>query len=177
MNLLIGPLRIRSHRIDDTRGTFQETFRRSAFESIGVNEIWVQDNQVLTHRCGTVRGLHFQAPPHAQAKLVRVVRGAIADVIVDLRASSNTYGMYELIHLNEGDGVQLYVPVGFAHGYCTLMDNTEVSYKTSFQYAPQSEDGIRWNDPTISIIWPCSDVEVNARDKNWRDFATFVTPF
>lgn len=172
-----GPLLISSEVRSDERGTFQETFRTIALNGLGITEAWVQDNHALTYRRGTLRGLHFQRPPHAQAKLVRVIRGAISDVIVDLRHQSPAYGQHEIVELTSGEFTQLYVPAGFAHGYCTLTNNVEVLYKTSAEYAPESEGGLRWDDPDLSIPWPIREMEVALRDEAWPDFAKFSTPF
>ncbi len=120
----------------------------------GVDADFVQDNQAFNARRGTVRGLHFQAAPHPQAKLVRVLKGAIFDVAVDVRQGSPTYGQWAGATLTAEGGEQLFVPRGFAHGYCTLTDDTELFYKVDGLYAPQTEGGLIWNDPDLGIAWP-----------------------
>jgi dTDP-4-dehydrorhamnose 3,5-epimerase len=138
----------------DERGTFSETYSRRRFVAAGVTADWVQENQALSRSAGTIRGLHFQVPPFAQAKLVRVVRGALLDVAVDLRRGSPTFGQHVAIELRARDGRQLMIPAGFAHGYCTLAPDTEILYKVDAYYSPDHERGIRWDDPGLAIPWP-----------------------
>jgi dTDP-4-dehydrorhamnose 3,5-epimerase len=147
--LLITP-----KRHGDARGWFAETWSRRAMADAGVDADFVQDNQAFNARRGTVRGLHFQAAPHPQAKLVRVLKGAIFDVAVDVRQGSPTYGQWAGATLTAEGGEQLFVPRGFAHGYCTLTDDTELFYKVDGLYAPQTEGGLIWNDPDLGIAWP-----------------------
>lgn len=158
--LLITP-----KRHGDARGWFSETWSRRAFEAAGLDVDFVQDNQAFSARKGTIRGLHFQAAPHAQAKLVRVLRGAIFDVAVDIRQGSPTYGQWAGATLTAEVGEQLFVPRGFAHGYCTLTDDTELFYKVDGLYAPQTEGGLLWNDPDLAIAWPL-DGEPMLSDKD-----------
>lgn len=158
--LLITP-----KRHGDARGWFSETWSRRAFEAAGLSVDFVQDNQAFSARKGTIRGLHFQAAPHAQAKLVRVLRGAIFDVAVDIRQGSPTYGQWAGATLTAEVGEQLFVPRGFAHGYCTLTDDTELFYKVDGLYAPQTEGGLLWNDPDLAIAWPL-DGEPMLSDKD-----------
>lgn len=137
---------------EDERGFFLETYNRQELAVVGVHEEFVQDN--ISHsRKGVVRGLHYQAKK-AQCKLVRVVQGRIFDVVVDIRKGSKTYGQYIGIELSSEDPSMLYVPIGFAHGFMALADNTEVMYKVSDYYAPEYDAGIRWNDPDLGIPWP-----------------------
>ena len=138
----------------DHRGYFRETFRLNnpAIAETGVE--FVQDNESLSKQVYVLRGLHFQRPPHAQAKLVRVVSGSAYDVVVDLRPSSETFGQWQGFELNADNGQQLFVPAGFAHGFCTLEENTVVSYKVSDYYAPDCDGGLRWDDPDLNINWP-----------------------
>lgn len=161
----------------DERGAFIETLRASALAPFGVTHGWVQENQVRTAARGVLRGLHFQTPPHAQGKLVRVLRGAVFDVAVDLRRGSASYGRSVCVELSAEDQRQVYVPIGFAHGYLTLSDDCEVLYKTSAEYAPESEGGLRWDDPGLAISWPLLDVETSGRDRCWPDFSEFRSPF
>ncbi|GAA0868113.1 dTDP-4-dehydrorhamnose 3,5-epimerase [Brevundimonas basaltis] len=141
-------------RFGDDRGWFSETYSERHHAEIGIATRFVQDNQSFSAASGTVRGLHFQRPPHAQAKLVRCLRGSIMDYAVDLRCGSPTYGGYVSAKLTAGGGEQLYVPVGFGHGFITLEPDVEVAYKVSDFYAPECEGGVIWNDPTIAIDWP-----------------------
>ena len=147
--LLITP-----KRHGDARGWFSETWSRKSFADIGVEADFVQDNQAFSSRKGTIRGLHFQQAPHAQAKLVRVLKGAIYDVAVDVRQGSPTYGRWVAAELTAEGGEQLFVPRGFAHAYCTLTNDCELFYKVDGLYAPQTEGGLIWNDPDLAIAWP-----------------------
>lgn len=160
------PLLVCTKRHADRRGWFSESFNEMALAERGITCRFVQDNQSMSVRKGTVRGLHFQTPPMAQAKLVRVLRGAILDVAVDIRRGSPTYGQFVTAELSADNGRQLYVPVGFAHGFCTLEDNTEVSYKVSAFYSPQHDSGLRWNDPTIGIPWPIKSDSIIVSEKD-----------
>ena len=137
---------VRVRKFADSRGHFLETFRKADFAEMGVDCEFVQDNQAFSAQTGTIRGLHFQVPPHAQAKLVRVLRGAVYDAAVDLRRGSPTYGKWCGARLTADGGEQIFVPRGFAHGYCTLEPDTVVAYKVDSYYAPQSEAGIIWSD-------------------------------
>lgn len=143
-------------QMKDARGFFAETYRRDVFATHGIDCEFAQDNHAGSLATGTVRGLHFQIAPCAQAKLVRVLSGRIFDVAVDVRRSSATYGRHVAVELGAGSGTQLYVPVGFAHGYCTLEPNTEVFYKVTNVYSPAHERAILWADPQLGISWPVS---------------------
>jgi dTDP-4-dehydrorhamnose 3,5-epimerase len=145
---------ITQKRFHDSRGYFTELYSIQALAQAGIKDVFVQDNFSLSTATGTVRGLHFQAPPHSQAKLVRVSRGRILDVAVDLRASSRTYGQHVACEISAEDGRQIYIPHGFAHGFCTLEPDTEVVYKVTDYYAPRAEGGILWSDPALNIVWP-----------------------
>jgi dTDP-4-dehydrorhamnose 3,5-epimerase len=160
--LLITP-----KRHGDARGWFSETWSRQSFAQLGLNADFVQDNQAFSARRGTLRGLHFQTAPHAQAKLVRVLKGAIYDVAVDIRQGSETYGRWVAAELTAAGGEQLFVPRGFAHGYCTLTDDCELFYKVDGLYAPQTEGGVAWNDPDLAIPWPLAGDPVLS-DKDQR---------
>ena len=166
-------------RHGDARGWFCETWRADAFAEAGVRDTFVQDNHAYSAEPGVVRGLHFQTPPHAQAKLVRVARGEIFDVLVDLRAGSPAYGQAHGEILSADNRRQLYVPEGFAHGYATLTPDAEVLYKTSRAYAPDHEQGLLWNDPALAIAWPIEPeaVILAARDRAWPKLADFTTPY
>jgi len=155
----------------DGRGQFIESFRKSDFAAAGIAVEFVQDNQSISKR-GTLRGLHFQHPPFAQAKLVRVARGAVWDVALDLRKGSSTYLKWFGLELSGSDGRMLYIPAGFAHGFVALEDDTMFIYKCSAEYDRRSEGGIRWDDPDIAIAWPTDTVEVSERDASllyWRE--------
>jgi len=141
-------------RLGDARGYFSETYNRRTFESAGLSADFVQDNQSLSAPVGTLRGLHFQTPPFAQIKLIRVLRGAILDVCVDIRHGSPTFGRHIGVTLSAQNGQQLWVPEGFAHGFCTLEPDTEVLYKVSQYYAPDHDKGLLWYDPQLGIAWP-----------------------
>jgi dTDP-4-dehydrorhamnose 3,5-epimerase len=161
--LLITP-----KRHGDARGWFSETWSRRTLVEAGIEADFVQDNQAFNARKGALRGLHFQAAPHPQAKLVRVLKGAIFDVAVDVRPGSTTFGRWVGAELTAERGEQLFVPRGFAHGYCTLTDECEVFYKVDGLYAPQTEGGVIWNDPDLAIAWPLTDEPVlSEKDKTW----------
>lgn len=144
------------NRFQDERGFFSEVWNQARFAEAGIAAAFIQDNVSVSRTKGVIRGLHFQAPPAAQAKLVRVSRGAVFDVGVDIRRSSPTFGRWAGVVLSAEKWNQLYVPEGFAHGFVTLEDNTEVSYKVSGAYSPEHERSIRWDDPAIGIDWPIS---------------------
>jgi dTDP-4-dehydrorhamnose 3,5-epimerase len=156
---------LRPKRFGDERGWFMETYRRDALAAAGIDESFVQDNQSFSAARGTVRGLHLQRPPRAQAKLVRVLAGRILDVALDLRRSSPSFGRHVAVEL-EADGTSIYIPAGFAHGFCTLTADVMVAYKVSDTYAPEAETGVLWNDPALGIAWPVTESEatLSARD-------------
>jgi len=141
-------------RFGDKRGFFAETYSRQKYVEMGVDVEFVQDNNSLSHNDRTLRGLHFQVPPHAQGKLVRCGRGAFFDIAVDIRRGSPTYSQWVGYELSAENGHQLYVPMGFAHGFMTLEPDSEIVYKCSDYYAPESEGALRWDDPDIGIEWP-----------------------
>ncbi|MDP7487945.1 MAG: dTDP-4-dehydrorhamnose 3,5-epimerase, partial [Alphaproteobacteria bacterium] len=144
----------------------------------GIDTVFVQDNLSLSLRAGTIRGLHLQLPPHAQAKLVSVVSGCVLDVAVDLRMGSPTFAQHVAVELSAASGEQLYVPEGFAHGFCTLEAETRVAYKVSAFYAPDHEAGLRWDDPALGIAWPVAAGEAMLSEKDLTPpLATFDSPF
>jgi dTDP-4-dehydrorhamnose 3,5-epimerase len=155
-------------RFGDNRGFFSEVYNRQVFTSAGIGEEFVQDNHSLSVQKGVVRALHYQIPPLAQAKLVRVVAGAILDVAVDIRRSSPTFGRHVSQVISAENWRQMYIPQGFAHGFVTLEPDTQVLYKVSHVYSPQHERGILWNDPTIGIDWGISpgDAVLSERDRH-----------
>ncbi|MFB4212116.1 dTDP-4-dehydrorhamnose 3,5-epimerase [Shouchella sp. JSM 1781072] len=149
----------------DDRGYFVETFNRDVYEKAGIHTAFLQDNQSLSKQAGTLRGLHYQLAPDAQLKVVRCVTGAIFDVAVDIRTDSPTYKQWVGVILSEHNQRQLVVPKGFAHGFCTLVDQTIVAYKVDQLYSPSKDRGIRWNDPEIAIEWPCSQPILSKKDR------------
>jgi dTDP-4-dehydrorhamnose 3,5-epimerase len=157
-----------ARRFSDKRGYFSETWSDRLFREQVANVSFVQDNQSLSAKKGTVRGLHFQRPPYAQGKLVRVVRGSIFDLAVDIRKGSPTYGRHVGVRLDPGEGAQLWVPPGFLHGFCTLEDETEVFYKATNYYSPSHEAGVLWNDPDLAIDWPVTPDAVVISEKDQR---------
>jgi dTDP-4-dehydrorhamnose 3,5-epimerase len=168
---LEGAFVIGLDRKEDSRGYFARTFCVQEFEAHGLNPRVVQCNMSFNKRKGTLRGMHWQAPPSTEAKLVRAMRGAVLDVIVDLRPGSPTYLQHLAIELSAGNGQMLYIPEGFAHGFQSLEDETEVFYQMSEFYAPDQARGARWNDPAFGIAWPLPDPIMNERDRTWPDFA------
>jgi dTDP-4-dehydrorhamnose 3,5-epimerase len=170
---------IRTSRFTDARGYFCETFQRAAFAEMGLPHDFVQDNQSCSERVGTVRGLHFQRPPFAQAKLVRVVMGAILDVVVDLRRLSPTFGRHLSVKLDSESDEQLFVPKGFAHGFCTLQPQTLVSYKVDEVYSPTHDGGLYWADPELAIEWPVttSEAQLSPKDRALPTFDQLASVF
>ncbi len=152
----------------DARGFFSETYNRRDFAALGIGLEFLQDNQALSGPAGTVRGLHYQLAAAAQSKLVRVTRGRIFDVAVDIRRGSPTFGKFASSELSADEWNQLYIPAGFAHGYCTLTADTEVIYKVSDYYTPAHERAIRWNDPAIGIPWPIGEEAAIISDRDRR---------
>ncbi|HEY0293653.1 MAG TPA: dTDP-4-dehydrorhamnose 3,5-epimerase [Hansschlegelia sp.] len=165
---LDGVVEIRPKRIEDSRGAFCETFRSDLFEAEGLAAGFVQINRSLSRAVGTVRGLHFQLPPFAQAKFVSVTRGAALDVAVDVRRGSPTFGRHVAVRLSAAEGAQLYVPEGFAHGFCTLEPDTEVTYVLTRLYAPAHERGVFWADPALAIPWPVEPGAATLSEKDAR---------
>lgn len=151
----------------DERGFFARTFCRETFRSQGLVDDYPQANHSRSHERGTLRGLHFQRAPHAEAKLVRCVRGAIFDVIVDLRAGSPTRLAWHSVVLDAGSERMLYVPEGFAHGFQTLADDTDVIYQVSHPYTPNAEGGLRFDDPALAIPWPETVTAITEKDRSW----------
>jgi dTDP-4-dehydrorhamnose 3,5-epimerase len=152
--------------VRDNRGFLAEIYRRDEFLKAGIDFNFIQENHTLTVEAGTIRGLHFQRPPFAQAKLVRVVRGRVFDVVIDIRKSSSTFGRHVAMELSAENCRQLFVPKGFAHGFCTLEPNTEVAYKVSDYYAADHDMGILWSDPDLAIAWPIGQHEPHLSDRD-----------
>lgn len=166
-------------RFHDDRGFFSELYNHKKFEThVGKRVDWKQDNHSFSYAAGTVRGLHFQAPPYAQSKLVRCGQGALFDVAVDIRIGSPTYGHWEAHHLSAENGHQFYIPVGFAHGFVTLLPDTEIVYRCSNYFAPESEGSLNWNDSDIGIDWPIETPSVlSEKDRLAPAFKDFQSPF
>lgn len=153
----------------DDRGFFMETYKRSDFARAGIDDIFVQTNQSKSTR-GTLRGLHYQRHPRAQAKLMRVLCGEIHDVVVDLRHGGPTYGEWLGFALSAINRHMLYIPAGFAHGFCVLSEQAEVLYMTTAEYSPDCESGVLWNDPCLAIEWPVREPTLSSRDRAWPTF-------
>ncbi len=175
---LPGVLIVRPDVFPDPRGFFLESYNQETFTTHGLDTVFVQDNHSKSKR-DTLRGLHFQLEPAGQVKLLRVVRGAIWDVAVDIRAGSPTFGQWCGVELSEGNFLQLYIPVGFAHGFCVLSDEADVLYKTSHVYSRQHERGLRWNDPQLGVRWPITEPVLSERDQQAATLAEYLagTPF
>jgi len=172
------PFLYQPRRFGDNRGWFMESYSARALADVGIADVFVQDNHSFSAAAGTLRGIHLQAPPAAQAKLVRCVRGEIWDVAVDLRRGSPTYGHWRAATLSAENGAQLYVPVGFGHAFVTCVPDSEVIYKVSDFYAPDREIGVAWNDPDLAIDWPLSgEPELSAKDAALTSLAAFDSPF
>ena len=168
---LPGAFLVEMKQISDERGFFARGFCQEEFRQHGLNPSMVQLNVAASYKKGTLRGLHFQDPPHAEAKFVRCTRGALYDVIVDLRPGSPTRGQWFGAELSAGNPLMLYVPEGFAHGYETLVDDTDMYYMTSAFYAPAHARGVRYDDPAFGIEWPLPVTVVSTADTSWPDFA------
>jgi dTDP-4-dehydrorhamnose 3,5-epimerase len=170
---------IKPQRFGDERGWFAETYNERKYASLGITARFRQDNHSLSRPQGVLRGLHFQRPPRAQAKLIRCVRGAIWDVAVDVRQGSPTYGEWAAAQLTAENGFQLFVPEGFAHGFLTLLPDTEVEYKVSDFHAPECEGGVIWNDGTLELPWPLEGRApvISEKDSCLPPMADFVSPF
>jgi len=153
-------------KFEDARGFFSETYNKKALSDLGIDLEFVQDNQSLSAAVGTIRGLHYQTHPFAQDKLVRVVRGRILDIAVDIRRSSPTFGKWVAAEISAAMWNQILIPIGFAHAICTLEPNTELIYKVTNYYSPQHDFGIRWNDPDLAIEWPFALDQVVVSDKD-----------
>jgi dTDP-4-dehydrorhamnose 3,5-epimerase len=174
---LSGVLVLEPRRFGDNRGFFSESWNKKTLADVGLEYDFVQDNQSLSHRAGTVRGLHFQAPPHAQAKLIRCGRGRIFDVAVDIRVGSPTYGQWTAAELSFDNGKQLLIGAGFLHAFMTLEPDTEVIYKCTDYYAPECDGSVRWD--SCGIEWPRIGAEPTLSDKdlNAAPMSEFTSPF
>ncbi|MGB5878758.1 MAG: dTDP-4-dehydrorhamnose 3,5-epimerase [Thermoanaerobaculia bacterium] len=157
---------------EDERGFFARTFCQEEFEAHGLDSTFVQSSVSFNRQRGTLRGMHFQAPPHEESKVVRCTAGAIYDVIVDLRPLSPTFVQWHAVTLSAENRTMFYIPGGFAHGFLTLEDNTEVLYQMSEFYYPDSARGVRWDDPAFGIEWPVEPTAISDRDQSYPDFAS-----
>jgi dTDP-4-dehydrorhamnose 3,5-epimerase len=161
----------------DDRGYFMRTYDREIFEQHGLATDWLQENQSLSQNKGTIRGLHFQKPPHTETKLVRALFGKVWDVFVDLRKNSATYGQWDAIELSAESQNCVYIPKGFAHGFCTLTEPAIVFYKVDAMYQPEAEGGLSWNDPSLAIPWPAEQPQLSPKDSKLGTLSDFVSPF
>lgn len=166
-------------RFGDDRGFFSESWNKRTLADAGLDIEFVQDNHSLSRQAGTVRGLHFQAPPHAQGKLVRCARGRLFDVAVDARKGSPTYGHWTGVELTEENGKQLWIPAGFLHGFATLVPDTEVNYKCTDYYAAEADGGVHFNSPDLGIDWGIDPAQaiLSGKDTTAQDWADFDSPF
>ena len=170
---IAGVVKLVPKRHGDARGWFMESYNRRTLQALGIDACFVQDNQSLSRPVGTVRGLHFQVPPFAQAKLVGVLAGAILDVVVDIRRGSPTFGRHVAVELTAAGGEQLYVPEGFAHGFCTIEPDSMIFYKVTNYYSGEHDWGIRWDDPALAIDWPVAAgaATLSKKDSAWPTLA------
>ncbi|NQX99490.1 MAG: dTDP-4-dehydrorhamnose 3,5-epimerase [Flavobacteriales bacterium] len=171
-----GLVVIEPNVFEDDRGHFYESYNKERFEKNGIKDLFVQDNQSLSQK-GVLRGLHFQNPPCAQAKLIRVIKGKVLDIAVDLRKESPTYGEHYSIELSASNKKMFYIPTGFAHGFLTLEDDTIFSYKCSNFYNKESEDALLWNDATLGIDWKIINPLLSDKDKEAPSFNQYISPF
>ena len=170
---LKGVFEIILNPLVDNRGFFMRTFDFKMFKEAGLDRDWVQENHAKTKKKGVIRGLHFQLPPHTETKMVRCVRGAVLDVFVDIRKGSSTFGQWDAIELSEENKKMVFIPRGFAHGYCTLTENSEILYKVDNFYSPQAEAGLLWNDEKIGIPWPIETPILSEKDGKNLSFDAF----
>lgn len=171
-----GLILIKPDIFGDERGYFIESYNTAKYQAAGIRCDFVQDNESMS-KANVIRGMHFQMPPFAQAKLVRVVSGAIIDVAVDLRKESATYGQYVSVLLSGTNKYQFFIPEGFAHGFLAMEENTIVSYKCNRYYNKEAEGTLKWNDPDINISWNVSNALISSKDDRGINFANFASPF
>lgn len=171
---LEGVFEVNLNPLRDERGFFMRAYDLNFFEANGIHRHWVQENHSRTDIQGTIRGLHFQLPPFSETKLVRCIQGAILDVFVDLRKGSKTFGQWDSIELSEDNARLIYIPRGFAHGFCTLTEHSQVLYKVDNFYSKENERGLLWSDPEIGIEWPVKDPMLSAKDAQNMTLKDFV---
>lgn len=174
---LRGVFEIKLDPHEDKRGFFMRVYDTQIFEKYKIHKKWVQENHSLSVEKGVIRGMHFQLPPHSEAKLIRVINGKIYDVFIDLRKGSSTFGQWDSIKLSADNKKMIYIPRGFAHGFCTLTKNCEVVYKVDNYYAPGSEYSVRWNDPDLGIDWPENNPILSEKDFKAKSFKEFVETY
>ena len=174
---LKGVMIIEPEVFRDTRGFFMRVYDDTIFRKYGIHRNWVQENHSLSVEKGVIRGMHFQLPPHMETKLVRVISGEIYDVFIDLRKDSSTFGNWDSITLSVDNKKMVYIPRGFAHGFCTLTKNCEVLYKMDNYYAPNSVGIIRWNDSDLGIDWPVNDPLLSEKDSEAKSFKEFIETY
>jgi len=165
-----GPVVITPQKLNDDRGFFARTFCEKEFDEFGLPIVWPQMNVSFNKKQGTVRGMHFQVPPFEEPKIVRVTSGSIMDAVIDLRYHSPDFGRVDLINLSVQDQKALYIPPGFAHGFQTLEDNTEVFYLMGASFEPAAQTGVRWNDPAFNVTWPLNVSVISDKDMSYSDF-------
>ncbi len=168
---LAGAYRLRPERRDDERGHLERLFCRDTFRELGLNDCSEQVSEMVNAQAGTLRGMHFQRAPHAETKLIRVIRGAVFDVLVDIRPDSPSYGHWQGFELSADDGCLIYAPAGLAHGYLTLSDDSAMLYLIDTPYAPDHAAGIHYADPALAIAWPAAPKLINDRDLAWPRLA------
>ena len=171
---LAGVWEIQLKPIRDERGFFMRVFDAGIFEQAGLNRVWMQENHSRSERRGIIRGLHFQFPPFAETKLVRCIRGAVLDVFVDLRQGSPSFGQWDSLELSESNQKMVFIPRGFAHGFCTLTDESEVLYKVDNVYNRDHEGGLLWSDPDLNIHWPVQSPILSEKDGRNMQFQEFI---
>ena len=175
---VMGSFEITLKRFQDQRGYFMVTHDSDIFAEHGMTNEWVQENQSGNLDKGILRGLHFQRPPHAETKLVRAVVGTVFDMFLDLRRSSPSYGRWDSVILSADKSNMVYIPKGCAHAYCTISEESIITYKVDTRYAPEASDGICWDDPDLNIPWPLKNAPIlSERDMKWGTFADFESPF
>ncbi|ASA19860.1 dTDP-4-dehydrorhamnose 3,5-epimerase [Paenibacillus donghaensis] len=172
---LEGVFEIQLSSFYDNRGLFMRSYDESIFSEYGIHRKWIQENQSVSLKKGTIRGMHFQYTPFTESKLLRVVSGAVLDVFADLRKDSPTYGQWDSLILSEDNRSMVYIPRGFAHGFCTLCDYCTVQYKVDQVYTPSAEGGIRWDDPSLAIKWPTQTPLLSEKDKNLPTLDLFIS--
>lgn len=171
---LCGTFEIVLKPIGDNRGFFMRTFDLNIFNQNNINKVWVQENHSRSTQKGIIRGLHFQLPPYTETKLVRCVNGSILDVFVDLRKNSPTFGQWDAIELSDENKKMVFIPRGFAHGFCTLTEESEVLYKVDNFYSPENERGLLWNDSELNIEWPAKDPVLSEKDNKNMTLKEFI---
>ena len=169
---LQGACVIELDKREDSRGHFSRVYCEREFAAHGLTTHVAQTNRSVTRHQGTLRGMHFQSAPYGEDKLIRCLRGAIVDIIIDLRPDSPTFRKWEAFELNDENKRQLLVPKGFGHGFQTVSDHVEVTYLVTAKYTPSAESGVRWNDPAFGIKWPLEPTDMSDKDRNWPDFAS-----